>query len=207
MKPVIIKQNTSRSDAIEFLEAKNPLVVENSPISANANTGKLINGDRNVLSMLWCQEKTNANALVILFKKLFSSKFLLNINSGIISGRWKIPIPSTINPPSKTINVITSGNFGRSLTIKRKCGWNKTNRMQKTAKYIIYGVKTEINIAIVKAKQYNGFGLFSPWILEPSQRSRVGQRTSIIKGVPEPAKNKNGVDNITKQEASKDTLL
>ena len=36
---------------------------------------------------------------------------------------------------------------------------------------------------------------------------RLGQNTNIINGVPEPAKNKNGVDNIINVEASKDTLL
>ncbi len=45
-------QNTNKSDAIEFLEAKNPFVVEKRPIKAKARTGRLINGDKNTLSTL-----------------------------------------------------------------------------------------------------------------------------------------------------------
>ena len=62
-------------------------------------------------------------------------------------------------------------------------------------------------MAIVNTKQYIGFGLFSPCILDPSHNSNVGQNTNMINGVPEPAKNKKGVDNTIKQEASNDTLL
>ena len=43
--------------------------------------------------------------------------------------------------------------------------------------------------------------------MEPSHKSKVGQKTSIMSGVPEPAKNKNGVDKIIKQEASSETLF
>ena len=88
-----------------------------------------------------------------------------------------------------------------------KCGWTNTKIIQKIAKYIIYGVKIESSSMIAKMKQYKGFGRFSPWIFEPSQSKSVGQNTNIISGVPEPAKNRNGVDKIIKQDASRDTLL
>ena len=71
----------------------------------------------------------------------------------------------------------------------------------------MYGVKIAKRSAIAKSSEYIGLGRFSPWIFEPSQSSSVGQKTIIISGVPEPAKNKNGVERITKQEASNDTLL
>lgn len=71
----------------------------------------------------------------------------------------------------------------------------------------MYGVKIDNSIAIPKIKEYKGLGRFSPWIFEPSQRRSVGQKTSIISGVPEPAKKRNGVDNMIRHEASKDTLF
>lgn len=71
----------------------------------------------------------------------------------------------------------------------------------------MYGVKIDNSIIMTNKKQYIGRGRFSPWILEPSQSNNVGQNTSIINGVPLPAKNRKGVDNIIKQDASSDTLL
>lgn len=116
-------------------------------------------------------------------------------------------IQSRVNPAIIIKNTIVSGNFGSLFTTKRKCGWSNTNSTQNTAKYIIYGVKIERSIIIEKMKLYRGFGRFSPWIFEPSHNSSVGQKTNIISGVPDPAKNKKGVDKIIKQEASRDTLL
>ena len=60
---------------------------------------------------------------------------------------------------------------------------------------------------MVNINEYDGFGRFSPSILEPSHNNNVGQNTIIISGVPDPAKNKNGVDSTIKHDASKDTLL
>jgi hypothetical protein len=71
----------------------------------------------------------------------------------------------------------------------------------------MYGVKMERRSTIANRNEYRGFGLFSPWIFEPSQRRSVGQNTSIIRGVPEPAKNRNGVERITKNDAMSDTLF
>lgn len=36
---------------------------------------------------------------------------------------------------------------------------------------------------------------------------RVGQKTNMINGVPEPARKRNGVDNIIRQETSSETLV
>ena len=62
------------------------------------------------------------------------------------------------------------------------------------------------SIAIEKAKQYKGLGRFSPWIFEPNHNKNVGQKTSIMSGVPEPVRNRNGVERTIKQEVSSETL-
>lgn len=46
-----------------------------------------------------------------------------------------------------------------------------------------------------------------PLILEPSQRSKVGQKTSIISGMPEPARYRNGAESTTRIEAMIATLF
>lgn len=115
--------------------------------------------------------------------------------------------PSTAKPASIIIPTMLSGNFGKPFTTNLRCGCTSTKITQNTAKYIIYGVKMESNIAIANKKQYAGRGRFSPWILEPSHKSSVGQNTSIINGVPLPAKYKNGVDSTIKHDASSETLL
>ena len=86
LKPVIIKVNTIRSDAIELRDAKKPFVVENSPIKAIAKTGKLMSGDGNTLSLVPRQEKTGDKPLTIFPKKSPIWKFLTNNNSMIVSG-------------------------------------------------------------------------------------------------------------------------
>ena len=68
LNPVIIKQNTIKIEAMELRDAKNPLVVENSPINVKAKVGRLISGDKNTLSKLLCQENTGANPAAILLK-------------------------------------------------------------------------------------------------------------------------------------------
>lgn len=68
-------------------------------------------------------------------------------------------------------------------------------------------MKTEASKAKAKTKQYIGFGLVTPWILEPNQSSRVGQNTSMIKGVPDPARYKNDADKTAKIEDSSATLF
>ena len=60
---------------------------------------------------------------------------------------------------------------------------------------------------MVNTKLYIGFGRFSPWILDPSHKRRVGQKTIMMSGVPDPARNKNGVDKTIRHEAMSETLL
>ena len=52
LNPVIIMQNNSSIEAMEFLDAKNPFVVENNPINAIAKVGKLASGDKKTFSKL-----------------------------------------------------------------------------------------------------------------------------------------------------------
>ena len=68
LKPVIIRQNINKIEAIELREAKNPFVVENSPTNARVSTGILISGARKTLSSLLCHEKTGDNPEKILLK-------------------------------------------------------------------------------------------------------------------------------------------
>jgi len=68
-------------------------------------------------------------------------------------------------------------------------------------------VKIENSIAIANIKQYSGRGRFSPCIFDPNHNNKVGQNTTIINGVPDPAKNKKGVDSTIKHDASSETLL
>ena len=49
-----------------------------------------------------------------------------------------------------------------------------------------YGVKMAPSSANAKIKTAKEFGFFSPWIFEPSQRSKVGQKTNMMRGVPKP---------------------
>lgn len=71
----------------------------------------------------------------------------------------------------------------------------------------MYGVKIESNITSAKLKQKRGSGRLTPWIFEPSQSRNVGQKTIIISGVPVPARYRNGVERITRIDASKLTLF
>ena len=45
-----------------------------------------------------------------------------------------------------------------------------------------------------------------PWILEPSQSKRVGHKTSIMRGAPEPVRYKNGAEKTEMTEANSATL-
>ena len=137
LNPVIIIQNTIKIEAIELREAKNPLVVENSPIKAKANVGKLISGDKNVPSTLLCQENTGVNPAAIFPKKCWSSKPGANNNAIIVSGRRTTFSPSATIPDTMMSPTNINGNLGRFLTINRRCGCIRTKITQKTAKYSI----------------------------------------------------------------------
>ena len=86
LNPEIITPNTIKSDAIEFLEAKKPLVVENNPISAKAKIGRLISGERNRFSMLLCHENMEERPPEIFPKKLWMLKSFTNSNSIKVAG-------------------------------------------------------------------------------------------------------------------------
>ena len=68
--------------------------------------------------------------------------------------------------------------------------------MMKIARYTRYGVKMAPSNANAKMKTAKEFGFFSPWILEPSHRSSVGQKTYMIRGVPKPETERK-LDDIT----------
>ena len=86
LNPVIIIPNIISTEAIELRDAKKPLVVENSPISAKAKIGKLISGDKNTLSILLYQENSGANPDAILPKNSPSLKSFANRSSMIVPG-------------------------------------------------------------------------------------------------------------------------
>ena len=86
LKPVIIKQKINKIVAMELREAKKPLVVENSPMSAKANKGKLASGERKTLSTVLCHENTGAKPAAILLKKLPIWKSSAKSSSIIVSG-------------------------------------------------------------------------------------------------------------------------
>ncbi len=86
LNPVIIKQNTIKIVAIEFREAKKPLVVENRPIRARAKSGKLTSGDKKTLSKLLCHEKIGAKPVMIFPRKSPIWKSFANKSSIIVSG-------------------------------------------------------------------------------------------------------------------------
>lgn len=68
-------------------------------------------------------------------------------------------------------------------------------------------MKIEASRAKANKKQYAGLGLVTPWILEPSHKSSVGQKTSMISGVPEPAKKRNDAERTARIEARRATLV
>lgn len=86
LNPAIIKENKIRIVAMEFLEAKNPLVVEKRPIKTKANTGRLINGDKNTLSTVERHENTGPSEVAIFEKKLLILKSLVKSRSMITFG-------------------------------------------------------------------------------------------------------------------------
>ena len=86
LKPVIIIQNIIKIVAIELREAKNPLVVEKSPINAKANDGSEISGARNTPSRLLCHENARVSPNPILFQNSLGWKFGEVSNSANVEG-------------------------------------------------------------------------------------------------------------------------
>ena len=75
-----------KSVAIEFLEAKKPFVVENSPISAKAKIGKLISGVKKIFSSEPFHKNNGARPSPILPKKSEISNPFANSSSIIVVG-------------------------------------------------------------------------------------------------------------------------
>ena len=71
----------------------------------------------------------------------------------------------------------------------------------------MWGVKIENKRINAKIKQKDARGFLSPWIFDPSHRRRLGQKTTIISGVPELAKNRKGIERIVRMLARSATLL
>ncbi len=134
LNPVIIIQKMRSMVAIEFLEAKKPLVVENRPIKASARVGRLMSGDKNTPSLLLCHEKTGENPEAILWKNEPASKPGLNSKPRIVSGCLEILMPRNTNPATMISPTKAKGSLGRLFTIKRRCGCAIKNTTQKIAK-------------------------------------------------------------------------
>ena len=78
--------NINSNEAIMFLEAKKPLVVENKPTSARARLGKPINGVIKTLSSEPSQRNTGVIPMLIFLKKWLNSNPLLERSSERIPG-------------------------------------------------------------------------------------------------------------------------
>ena len=140
LKPAMINPNMINSVAMEFLEAKKPLVVENSPISASDNIGRLSSGAKNTLWTNPCQVNNNVNPCTTLPKNIDGSKPSASKSSEITSGWFTILNTNTAIPPRISSAIKTSGTLGKLFTINLRCGCRKTNNTQNIAKYGIYGV-------------------------------------------------------------------
>lgn len=69
------------------------------------------------------------------------------------------------------------------------------------------GVKIEKRSVKAKMKQNVAWGFFSPWIFEPSHNNNVGQKTTMMSGVPVPARWRNGIERTVIMLARSATLL
>ena len=112
-------------EAMEFLEAKKPLVVEIRPVIARASEASPIIGAKNTDSILPLQEKNGKKASLILEKYLPQEKSSIKVRDFRVSG-WR----STSRVKAEiTVRVIiipsTKMAFGIDFTIKRRCGWIK----------------------------------------------------------------------------------
>lgn len=109
-----------RQLAMELREAKNPLVVEKSPMMASATDANPTKGDKNGLSSAVFQVKNGKKAVLRLSKKLPSEKLGVSNISLISAGLIKADITKTKSPITTIRIVAISGNVGRVLMVKRK---------------------------------------------------------------------------------------
>ena len=134
LNPVITRQKTIKMLAMELREAKKPLVVEKRPISASANTGKLMSGERNTFSELDCQDKSGAMPVDMLLRKMPMRKSLANNNSRIVCGLLNMLILKAVKPAMSRRATNTMRIFGSFLKIILRLGCKITNKIQKMAK-------------------------------------------------------------------------
>ena len=134
LKPVIRIVNRNNSEAIMFLDAKKPLVVENKPTNASAKVGSPTSGVIKTLSSEPSHRKTGVTPIAMLWKKCENEKSLAVKSSGNTSGWCMILIISVAMPAMISADTIESGNLGKLLITKRRCGCKNTKIIQKAAK-------------------------------------------------------------------------
>ena len=119
-KLVTTRVNTSKSDAIELRDAKNPLVVENRPMRAIAKVGKLISGDKKMLSTL-VRHESNGRRPVLRFPIIMSGVKPRAVKSSVIVlPLLMILIMSAARPEITMSAVMIRGIFGKDLRTKRR---------------------------------------------------------------------------------------
>lgn len=112
--------NTVRQLAIELRDAKKPLVVEKSPMMANATDASPTKGDKKGLSSAVFQVKNGKKAVLRLSKKPLNEKSGASSISLIKAGLIKADI-TKIKRPITTIRIVAiSGNVGKVLMVKRR---------------------------------------------------------------------------------------
>ena len=125
LNPVIIIVKTMKTDAIEFLDAKNPFVVENRPVNARAIEARPTIGDRKIDSTLPLQEKNGKNPSRIFARKVPQLKLSTKVSWTKVDGYLmsSYPIKPIILSTTRVAKI--NGILGRDLIIKRKCGCTK----------------------------------------------------------------------------------
>ena len=119
---------------MELREAKKPLVVEKRPIKAIAKVGKLMSGDKKMLSTLVRHEKTGARPAFKFGINDSGEKFLAIKSSAMTEPLLIILTTNAASTEITTRAVMMRGILGRDFRMKRRCGWVTAKMTQKTAK-------------------------------------------------------------------------
>lgn len=93
-KPVIITVKTIKIEAIEFLEAKKPCVVEIRPVIARAREARPIIGDKKMDPTLPPQEKNGKNPFLMFSKYASHEKLSMKKIARMVSGYLIISKPT-----------------------------------------------------------------------------------------------------------------
>ena len=123
LKPEMMAVKMINIEAMEFLEAKKPLVVEMRPVMARMSDAIPIIGARKIESILPLQEKKTRTAFFILLKKTPQEKSFINISSVMVDGYLIISYPRQPMTTRTAIAVMINGIFGSERIMKRRCGW------------------------------------------------------------------------------------